>query len=193
MPIQPQRSLFAFGENFLVVCPQCSRRAVLTRSVGALQTAVTLNCVECDCAQQWQQSGITLESTWHWFGDGTNSARMGMPVRTGFGGAEVHLWVETSPDPTVQWPNLKLKLWLQSPCQGENLWFFGDEHLVFLRNYLDYPVENHRVYFSWKLEANREKYRERVQWIEPWLMRAQNRDAALQSIKELRRKLGTPL
>ena len=193
MPIRSLRNIQAFGPKFLVVCPRCAKRAILEQRDSALQE-VFLSCAQCDFARQWPGAGLELESQMHWFDNA--GMKMGLPVRTGSHGAIVHLRVgvrdESAPHAPMQ-PLDNFRLWLQTPCAEENLWLLNDEHLVFLRNYLDYPVKNHAVYFGWELEANRAKYHERLQWVEPWLRRAENRGATLESIKALRRKLGTPL
>ena len=184
MPIRPKRDIFVFGPRFMIVCPRCEQRADLEKHDNPAK--ITLVCPSCDYARQWQGSQLSLASSWRWLGN------MGYSVKAGFGGDAVDLWIETSSDATQQSQGLALRLWLQTPCQGENLWFLNDEHLVFARNYLDYSVENHPIYFSWEVRENMAKYHERVQWIEPWMKRAENRDAIIESVRKLRRERGTP-
>ena len=187
MPIHSIRSLNAFGQRFLVACPQCDGRAILEGDAGASKRDATLNCAECDFARQWRDGSVELESQWHWFDNA--GVGMGHPVPTGSHGALVHLWVGNKPEAAEQTKALKVRLWLQTPCGEENLWFLGEEHLVFTSDYLNGITENR----STPLAA--ETYREKTQWIESWAEEEEEVDRAtvLQSIEVLRRKLGTPL
>ncbi len=100
---------------------------------------------------------------------------MAHPVPAGFGGAAVDLWIETSPDTTQQSQGLTLRLWLQMPCDGENLWFLNREHLDFVENYLrDFP--------------NGESERKQTQWVESWIEGA-DKVRVTRCLAELRLKM----
>lgn len=151
MPIRPKRDITVFGPRFLVVCPRCSGRADLETRDNLSKTS--LDCSSCDYARQWQSSQIGLATPWRWLGN------VAHPVPTGFGGTPAELWVETSSDATQQSQGLTLRLWLQTPCEAENLWFLNRQHLDFVEHYLRDSVD-------------REDERAQIQWVEPWIEHA---------------------
>lgn len=73
-------------------------------------------------------------SGWRSIGEGAWTA-----APAGTAGGDVYLWVETSPDTTQKSTGLPLRLWLQLPCLGENLWFLGKQHLSFTQIYVETP------------------------------------------------------
>ncbi len=166
MPIHPKRDITAFGPRFPVVCPRCSRCADLEQENSA---KITLDCLSCGYARQWQSSQIQLASGWRWLG------KMAHPVPAGFGGTPAELWIETSSDATQQSQGLTLRLWLQTPCDEENLWFLNREHLNFVEHYL-------------RDSANVEDQRTQIQWVEPWIWEADEKCVA-RCLAELRLKM----
>lgn len=136
MPIQPKRDIYAFGREFLVVCPQCSQGATLTQNGVGDAPNILLKCAHCNSAQQWRElhDEIKLMSGWRSIGAGAWTA-----APAGTAGGDVYLWVETSPDTTQKSTGLPLRLWLQTSCLGENLWFLGKQHLSFTQIYVGTP------------------------------------------------------
>ena len=174
MPIQVKRDLYSFGKTFLIACPQCSNRASLTNHGTTTKPNIVFSCPACSSTQQWQSTynEIRLMGSWRWVGsDGGGKA--GVPAPAGAGGAEVYLWVETSPDVTRKSEGPQFRLWLQSQCKQENLWFLNREHLDFVKFYLQVP-RNYRAR-SFDTAQSRNK----IQWLEDWVKRTENKDIVL--------------
>lgn len=91
--------------------------------------------------QRWQEPlyEIMLPKSWQQFGIPGHTAVALAPVPAGRGGTDVNIQVRpafsVSPQPE-KIGELSLRLWLQSPCGTENLWFLNTEHLLFVKAYL---------------------------------------------------------
>ena len=131
MPITTKRNIYQYGHNFLVVCPQCTKRATLTNLGSAVQPDIVLACSNCSFTQQWHQpyNEIRLMGSWRWF-DMEGGMRVATGASAGYGGSDVHIFVETSPDTTQKSEAVALRLWLQVICEEETLWFFNSKHLA---------------------------------------------------------------
>jgi hypothetical protein len=127
MPIRSIRNVYTFGREFLVVCPQCSQRATLNHPGSAEQPSIRLTCSNCDFEQQWQQPAyeIRLSGGWRWIELEPGGPAVGVSAPDGYGGAtvfvEVALRLGTSPESAQKSDWLSLRLWYQTPCNGENL------------------------------------------------------------------------
>jgi hypothetical protein len=62
-----------FGREFLVVCPNCSRRARVINRASDKRPAVGFSCVECGHSRDWKcdQPGIMYSSKLEHYESGT--------------------------------------------------------------------------------------------------------------------------
>ena len=116
-PVKPTaprtaHTLWAFVDEFLVVCPQCDRRALVRQSTEI--TSPRLLCGHCGLAHDWQ-----VKKRGVWFSDRVSDSLEGAYV------------LGAPADPYFHVP-----LWLQTPCRGHTLWAYNAAHLAFLRAYV---------------------------------------------------------
>ncbi len=71
----------------------------------------------------------------------------------------------------------KLPLWLQTPCCGEVLWAYNEEHLTYLENFVAAKLRERKGYISHSSVITR---------LPGWLKTAKNRDEILKCITKLR-------
>ncbi len=105
-------TIYDFVDEFLVVCPACSGRALVTASVGRRPPRLT--CPGCGRAQDWKASAYGV-----------------LFSRPASGWPEGQFALGDAADAYFHLP-----LWLQSPCLGHTLWAFNERHLAFLREYV---------------------------------------------------------
>lgn len=179
MPIRPQRDICAFGQTLAVACPQCSKRATLVDRGDADKPDIFFSCSNCGFMRQWQQPDdkIDLVSGFKWFSE--NPVKVGFPIAAGSDGQDVYIAVETLPDATQEPKGLSFRLWLQTLCNGENLWFLNSEHLAFVQAFTQVPLENR--YSSPHTESSRKQ----IQWLEEWVMQTENKDIVLGCLTKL--------
>ena len=79
-----------------------------------------------------------------------------------------------------------LPLWLQTPCCGNILWAFNEEHLNFLEQYV---AANHRVKYHVDGQMRNHTMASRLPI---WMKSAKNRQQVLKGIARLRRMLENP-
>lgn len=181
MPIRPLRNIHAFGRTFLVVCPQCSAKAQLEKSADSTESDVVLSCSQCELSRQWQRAQIEILYGWKWFDIGAGGACAGYPVPAGFEGSAVNISVITAPDAEQKSSGQSFLLWLQTPCDGENLWLLNRQHLDFAELLLRDPDE------FYKRESEQESWRQKLQWVEGWIEEEEDTEEILRCIQELRR------
>ncbi|WP_201377334.1 hypothetical protein [Ktedonobacter sp. SOSP1-52] len=76
-----------------------------------------------------------------------------------------------------------LPLWLQTPCCGEILWAFNEEHLSFLERYI---TAKQRLKFSAEGQIRNATMASRLP---SWIKSAKNRDEVLKGIARLKKLL----
>lgn len=97
-------------------------------------------------------------------------------------GSEVSVCAGTAPDAAQKSSGLCPRLWLQTPCEAENLWFLNRQHLDFVEAIIQIPRETRHRSFGG------ETHRERIQWIERWVEQAEDKGEILRCLRELRLK-----
>ncbi len=106
-----QQTILEFGGKFYIVCPECSRCAIVqSGDVGR----VALTCLSCGyaCEDSKRRCSIAFASNSKAYDD--QSIGIGAPVDWYF----------------------HLPLWLQAPCCGEVLWAYNEKHLAFLEAFV---------------------------------------------------------
>jgi len=154
-------TIFAFGAEFLVVCPRCAQRAWVRDRGPAAEPRVALTCPNCGLSQFWEPSQPGVLTA-------TNPKRY--PAGVVAMGA------------TVDW-YFHLPLWLQIPCCGETLWAYNAAHLDFLENYVCATLREHtRGPLGWSNQALANR-------LPRWVKDAHNREDILKCVQKLREKL----
>jgi len=151
-------SIYDFGHDFLVRCPQCKRCAEVTiKGVNPLQpSAVRLVCGHCGYSKQVQQD--VIQTTWR-----KGRYRMDYAI----GGA--YDWYFKTP------------LWLRTPCAGHELWANNADHLEFLEEYVRASIREDSAN---RLRAIRNS--SLASRLPGWIKSAKNRDKLDQGLKKLR-------
>jgi len=151
-------SIYDFGHDFLVRCPQCKCCAEVTiGGTNPLQpSAVRLVCGHCGYSKQVQQD--VIRTTWR-----KGQYRMDYAI----GGA--YDWYFKTP------------LWLRTPCAGHELWAHNADHLEFLEGYVRASI---RKDFANRVRSNRNS--SLASRLPSWIKSAKNRDKLDQGLKRLR-------
>ena len=99
--------IWSFGDEFLVVCPTCDKRAAVLASSMEEKCKIRLSCLHCGFVKDWEQksAGVKTAGDHYLFNEGDVS--IGAPVDWYF----------------------HLPLWLQSQCCGGILWAYNADHL----------------------------------------------------------------
>lgn len=184
--ISIKRNIYAFSPKFLVVCPDCSRQATLINHGSVNQPNIVFNCSSCGLRQQWQEPNNEIK-LWGAMRkvDLGNGFSAFLPAPVGYAGAKVGLWIETSPDTTIQSRGTSFQLWLQTPCGEENLWLLNKEHLAFVQMYVRVP----RRFRSRSFDTGNS--REQLLWIEKWIKQSKDKNSILNCLKELQLRVSS--
>jgi len=152
------QSILDFIGRFLVVCPQCSSRALVRRGDKG---EIVLTCPTCGYARtdSKQKSAIAFASSPAAFGDGT--VGVGVAVDSYF----------------------HIPLWLQTPCCGEVLWAYNEEHLAFLEAFV---MAKQRTSVLGEHGWSNQSLMNRLPL---WMKLAKNRDEVLRCLEKLKQKL----
>ena len=151
----------AFSDTFLVVCPQCSQRALVRDRGQTLQPRVLLACPHCGYNQFWEATApviMTARNRQHY--------KRG---QIGIGDA-------------VDW-YFHRPLWLQQPCCGATLWAYNPTHLAFIEDYVHALLrERQPDAQGWSNRSLRSRFPK-------WMQAAKNRTAVLACIEKLKQKI----
>lgn len=151
-----------FGDEFLVACPNCSRRArVVTRGANN-RSSVVVSCVECGHSRDWkcEHPGVMYSSNLEHYKSG-----------------------EVCIGAAVDW-YFHLPLWLQIPCCGETLWAYNSNHLRFLESYVG-ALLRERL----RDEDGGWSNRSLASRLPSWIKHAKNRAEILKCLEKLKRML----
>ncbi|SRR6266508_547430 len=150
-----------FGDEFLVVCPRCSKRAVVHKRRSSEPAQVVLACEHCGANQFWKQTtpGVLVSANRRRYKVGQIS--MGDAVD----------WYFHHP------------LWLQIACCGETLWAYNQQHLAFIEDYVQATLREKRPGdHGWSNRSLRSR-------LPRWIQAAKNRATVLDCIDKLKQKL----
>lgn len=76
-------------------------------------------------------------------------------------------------------PYFKYPLWLQTKCVGENLWLFNENHLNYLRSYVEADLREDDGRMNWSIISRLPK----------WITSAKNRQSVLKAIAKLEKQI----
>ena len=152
-----------FGGSFLVVCPTCSRRAVVSNRGSGANPQVILTCAACGHSEVWKGAGpgVTYSSNLEHYRPG-------------------HVCIGAA----VDW-YFHLPLWLQLPCCGETLWAYGARHLEFLESYVGAGLRERGrdEEYGWSNQSLASR-------LPAWMKSAKNRTEVMKCLAKLRERLG---
>jgi hypothetical protein len=155
------RTIYDFGDHFLVRCPRCSRRAEVLAPLNVSRAGLfdprRFVCAHCGYVRDWtghvpgevfmrngewcqrpdRRAGISIEGPFDWY--------FGLPF------------------------------WLQTPCCGHVLWAYNSRHLSFLRHYVSADLREQLVVKNKSLANS----------LPTWMKTAKNRDAVLKGLDRL--------
>ncbi len=149
-------TLYEFMDEFLVVCPECSRKAVVR--AGTPSNPPRLVCPCCGHSRDWKQTAHGIR-----FSQRASGWPDGMIAVGDAADAYFHL-----------------PLWLQLPCAGHALWAFNERHLAFLQEFVsatDRSVPNREP--GGPLNALL------VSRLPKWIKLGRNRGAVLRTLEKL--------
>lgn len=151
-----------FGDSFLVVCPDCSKRAHVTNRGTNANPEVTLACTECGRAQVWRSAapGVMTSSRLDHYQPG-------------------HVCIGAA----VDW-YFHLPLWLQLTCCGQTLWAYNEAHLRFLEQYVSAGMRERRRDgdLGWSNQSLASR-------LPAWMKAANNRREIIKCLARLKQKL----
>ncbi|MFC4311273.1 hypothetical protein ACFPN2_19400 [Steroidobacter flavus] len=153
-------TLWSFADEFWVVCPRCSARA-LVRPYSEKRPA-RLVCVKCGTSRSWVLSARGV----------LTSGRASQWPRGTYA-------VGDAADPYFHLP-----LWLRVPCGSEVLWAFNERHLNFIDEYV--RAENRRRAPTLPGGPRNALLESRLP---RWMKLARNREAVIAAIAKLRASL----
>ncbi len=98
--------------------------------------------------------------------------------------ARVDEWI-IAPDRVVRsfgpgpMPDFGLQVWLQTPCCGETLWVYNNEHLSFLGELITSRLRERRACHNRSLAS----------CLPQWMLASKNREEVMRGLTSLRRRL----
>lgn len=156
------KTIWDFIGQFVIVCPKCSKQAVVRRN--AAEDSARLTCGACAHTRDWQGPYRSYQ-----FGLQDGQDLRGAVVL----GAAID-------------PYFHCDLWLRVDCVGEVLWAYNREHAEFLRAYVAAPLRERTRdtecefrYRNLLLESRLPK----------WMISAKNRDAVLAGLDKIEQRL----
>jgi hypothetical protein len=150
----------SFTDEFWVVCPRCSKRALVRRSSET--RPARLACVSCGASRSWVSATRGV----------LTSSRASQWPRGQYA-------VGDAADPYFHLP-----LWLKISCGNEMLWAYNERHLSFLDEYV--RAENRRRTPTVPGGPRNALLESRLP---RWMKLARNRQAVLTAIAKLRTSL----
>jgi hypothetical protein len=189
--------LWRLSDRYLVQCPRCRGRAavrcieadgdqighIVCRQCGfeqrqELQAKIWYGPVQANVRQRCRHCGRWLEKSWK---------RRCLPrrqeVRLLCPGCEHETlvpitWEPVRPTEPIDYV-FGFPLWLQTPCCGETLWAYNEEHLRFLKDYVTASIRERQPNLNGSLASR----------LPQWIKRAHNRDEISRCIERLERAL----
>jgi ribosomal protein S27AE len=151
------RTIYELGDQFLVRCPRCSRRAEVLAPQGYTDIfdPRRVSCGHCGYTKEWI---------------GTETAGPEFRYYYSISGRHTTIRIGGSFDRYFGLP-----LWLQTPCCGHVLWAYNSRHLSFLRHYVSAELRERSVMRTTSLASRLPK----------WIKSAKNRDEVLKGLDRL--------
>lgn len=156
------KTLYHFGYEFLVICPHCSNQAKML-SLGAPYPFTQDITKRFLCSHCGRSKELVPKKDQR----NQNIILYGTDFRQGYitiGGA--FDWYFGYP------------LVLQIPVCGKTLWAYNQEHLLYIKSYVEAELRDHNSYYL-SIESK----------LPNWIRAAKNREAILTAIRKLEAKL----
>lgn len=166
------RTIYDFGETFLVQCPRCDRRAIVAiLNMSSMRESAPyppmddltaprhLVCTHCGHTRDWPHHEHpevpTMQSVFR---------QTGMLIGIG----EPYDWY------------FRLPLWLQTPCCGHILWAYNADHLGFLFRFVTADLR----------EGNPHRNQSLASRVPGWMKDSKNRAQVTHRLQRLWGRLG---
>jgi hypothetical protein len=162
MPLNQPVTIHTFADEFLVVCPRCSRRARVQATTASRPARLT--CIECGTSKFFasREKGVLV----------SNDSSRWPKGQYALGDAAD--------------PYFHLPLWLQIPCAAGVIWAFNERHLDYLYEYVS-AEDRHRPF-----RASSEPRNALLESRLPrWMKLAKNRAEIVSAIGKLREQHGS--
>lgn len=158
------RSVYEFGHHQLVACPQCGKRTELVYRNGE-ERLTCLMCGHC------RRTGCVSNP------EGDPAITNGVPG-IDFSARQIS-WSPTG------WRHVKL--WLRTPCCGEELWAYNLEHLLYLKDFIAAGLRERRPVRRTPKGPAIWNNKDMISRMPRWMKDRRNRDAILAAIAKLER------
>lgn len=158
------RALDEFFHSQLVACPQCGKRAELVYRNGEMRLA----CVMCGHSRSM---GCVSNP------EGDPAIANGLPG-VDFSASRIS-WSLTAWKP--------VKLWLRTPCCGDELWAYNLEHLLYLKEFIGASLRERRPIRRTPKSLVIWQNKAMISRMPQWMKDRRNRDAILAAIAKLER------
>ncbi|MDY6911836.1 MAG: hypothetical protein SVM79_05725 [Chloroflexota bacterium] len=154
--------VWSFGNEFLIVCPRCNKRAIVKPLQKESGPEARVSCSNCGYSKNWvrKSHGVLFTQNREAFDEG----------EIGIGDA-------------VDW-YFHHPLWLQEKCCGEVLWAYNREHLEWLRSFVSATIRERkeREDHGWSNRALASR-------LPRWISQANNRRPILAAISKMEKRL----
>jgi hypothetical protein len=162
MTLRRPVTLQTFADEFLVVCPRCSRKARVQAATSSRPARLT--CIECGTSKSFASAakGVLVSS---------NSRRW----------PKGQYALGDAADPWFHLP-----LWLRIPCAAGVIWAFNERHLDYLHEYVS--SENRTRPFRAPSEPRNALLESRLP---RWMKLAKNRREIVDAIRKLQGQNGS--
>ena len=196
----PNVSLWSFAKQIYGKCPRCSQATIIKadfKYIYHIENA-RVQCLNCTFYEDWNSEKI--------YGTAIGKAQKPCPnCGSKWLAAEVkienakplkdHIEItcEVCGKPSyvsLSWhrgydgdkpldPYFKYPLWLQIECAGEILWAFNENHLDYLKSYVEADLRDDNGRMSWSMVSRLPK----------WITSAKNRQNVLKGIAKLEKQI----
>ncbi|MBS2213660.1 hypothetical protein KEM09_19785 [Carboxylicivirga mesophila] len=187
-------TLSSFEDDVLVVCPKCSKRAIVFRTEPGYYSKRSIKCpncmysqigrtecyqvdLKCYCSNCASEISIQIPNV--------NAPKDKIAVKCDTCGEtqsytprniRLELIYEYNGHPTE--PYFQLPLWLVESVKGHSLWAYNYNHLSYLKDYVSADLR----------EKNGRQYWTMVEKLPDWIKSAKNREAVMKGIEKLEKK-----
>lgn len=187
-------TLESFDAEIFVVCPECSKRAVVTREGPRYASKYSIKCPNCMFSQTGRKESFQLELRCNCSNCNSkievnipniNKPKESITVKCKTCGISQDYkprnirieWIyEYNGLPTE--PYYQLPLWLFENVKGNSLWAYNYAHLDYLKSYISADLRERDDRKFWTL----------VEKLPEWMQSAKNRESVLKGIGKLEKK-----
>lgn len=154
----PEACIWDFFNEFLVHCPKCSNKAIVKDRGKQTSPRFVLACATCAYSDTRADA---LRSHVYRYTMPTDEDREDVVI-----GAPAD-------------PYFHQKLWLQSPCCGEILWFYNRPHLQWVEDYVRATLRERKPHPNYKNKTLSSR-------LPGWIKKAKNREPIIRAIQKMK-------